>query len=338
MQINWSVRELDVFLALAETLSFRRTAAQVNLSQSAVSGVVIRLEEALGVRLFDRTTRSVQLTDAGQVFAQQAALMRVQTDEAVRAVRNVAELQVGNVRLAALPSLAATVVPVACARYRLRFPGVQFQVFDTLSGPAFDLVRAGQVDFALTAANPAYADLDYTPLASDGFVLLIPPGHPLAAARGPLRWVDVANLTHISMPLPTSVRQYADAALLQHRVRFEPVYELEHLASITAMVACGLGVAALPELAAAVATMPGVVQRPMVEPDISRPIGLVTRRYRSLSPAATALVEMLREEMVLRAPVRLPELAASDESSATFTSQVAKRTNLGSPLFPGHIQ
>ena len=338
MQINWSVRELDVFLALAETLSFRRTAAQVNLSQSAVSGVVTRLEEALGVRLFDRTTRSVQLTDAGQVFAEQAVLMRTQTDEAVRAVRNVAELQVGNVRLAALPSLAATVVPAACARYRLRFPGVQFQVFDTLSGPAFDLVRAGQVDFALTAANPAYADLDYTPLASDGFVLLIPPGHPLAAARGPLRWVDIANLTHISMPLPTSVRQYADAALLQHRVRFEPVYELEHLASITAMVACGLGVAALPELAAAVATMPGVVQRPMVEPDISRPIGLVTRRYRSLSPAATALVEMLREEMVLRAPVRVPESAASGESSATFTSQVAKRTNLGSSLFPGHTQ
>ena len=328
MQINWSVRELDVFLALAETLSFRRTAAQVNLSQSAVSGVVIRLEEALGVRLFDRTTRSVQLTDAGQVFAEQAVLMRTQTDEAVRAVRNVAELQVGNVRLAALPSLAATVVPAACARYRLRFPAVQFQVFDTLSGPALDLVRAGQVDFALTAANTAYADLDYTPLASDGFVLLIPPGHPLAAARGPLRWVDVANLTHISMPLTTSVRQYADAALLQHRVRFEPVYELEHLASITAMVASGLGVAALPELAAAVATMPGVVRRPMVEPDISRPIGLVTRRYRSLSPAATALVEMLREEMVRLAPARVPESAASDESSAAVKSQAEKRTNL----------
>ena len=75
MQINWSVRELDVFLTLAETLSFRRTAAQVNLSQSAVSGVVTRLEEALGARLFDRTTRSVQLTDAGQVFAKQAVLM-----------------------------------------------------------------------------------------------------------------------------------------------------------------------------------------------------------------------------------------------------------------------
>src|SRR3989442_1406753 len=73
-------------------------------------------------------------------------------------------------------------------------------------------------------------------------------------------------------------RQYADAALLQHRVRFSPRYEVEHLATINAMVAAGLGVAALPELAAAVAPQAGLVQRRLVDPDIPRPIGLVTRR------------------------------------------------------------
>ena len=304
MQINWSLRELEVFLVLADTLSFRRTAAQVSLSQSAVSGVITRLEETLAVRLFDRTTRNVQLTATGQVFAEQALLLRSQTDEAVRAVRSLVDLQSGKVTLAALPSLAATVVPAACARFSALHPGVQFRIVDTLSGPAFDLVRAGQVDFALTAANPAYADLDYTPLASDSFVLLIPPSHLLASERGPLRWIDVAALTHISMPLPASVRQYADAALLQHRLRFTPTYEVEHLATISAMVACGLGVCALPELAAAVAPQPGVVRRRLVEPDMSRPIGLVTRRYRSLSPAAAALVAMLREEMA-----RIPPLS-----------------------------
>ena len=306
MQINWSLRELDVFLVLAATLSFRRTSAQVNLSQSAVSGVIARLEETLAVRLFDRTTRSVQLTATGQVFAEQALLLRAQTDEAVRAVRNLANLQVGRVTLAALPSLAATVVPAACARYLALYPGVQLQIFDTLSGPAFDLVRAAKVDFALTAANPAYADLDYLPLAADGFVLLIPPNHPLAVDTGPVKWLDVVGYTHISMPLPASVRQYADAALLQHRIRFAPAYEVEHLATITAMVACGLGVCALPELAAAVAPQPGVVRRRLIEPDISRPIGLVTRRNRSLSPAAMALVGMLREEMVRLAPEPAP--------------------------------
>ena len=319
MPINWSARELDVFLALAETLSFRRTADQVHLSQPAVSGLISRLEESLGVRLFDRTTRSVQLTGAGQVFVEQVRLLRHQSDEAVRAVRNVAELQVGQVVLAALPSLAATVVPVAFARFAVQFPAVRLQVVDTLSGPAFDLVRAGQVEFALTAANPAYADLDYTPLASDGFVLLIPVSHPLAGGRQPLSWAEVAALTHISMPLPSSVRQYADAALLEHRVRFAPRYEVEHLATINAMVAAGLGVAALPELAAAVAPQEGLVQRRLVDPDMPRPIGLVTRRGRSLSPASAAMVEFLRQEVLRLVPYRNADHAHAPGQSSQNT-------------------
>lgn len=297
MLINWNAREFEVFLTVAETLSFRRTAEQVHLSQPAVSGLISRLEESLGVRLFDRNTRNVQLTAAGSVLMQQVLLLRSHSEEAVRAVRNVAELRTGSVVLAALPSLAATVVPRAFARFAALYPQVRLQVMDTLSGPAFDMVRAGQVEFALTAANPAYADLDYTPIASDGFVLLIPVGHALAGKKGPLRWADIAGLTHISMPLPSSVRQYADAALLQHRVRFAPRYELEHLATINAMVAEGLGVAALPELAAVVAHQSGLVQRPLVDPDLRRPIGLVTRRGRSLSPASAVMVEFLREEM-----------------------------------------
>ena len=303
MSINWNPRELDVFLTLAQTLSFRRTAEQVHLSQPAVSSLIGRLEDALGVRLFDRTTRSVQLTGPGQVFVEQARLLRDQSDAAVQAVRNVADLQVGQVVLAALPSLAATVVPAAFARFAAQFPAIKLQVVDTLSGPAFDLVRAGQVEFALTAANPAYADLDYTPLASDGFVLLI----PLAAGTEPLRWAEVVDLAHISMPLPASVRQYADAALLSHRIRFSPRYEVEHLATINAMVAAGLGVAALPELAAAVAPQAGLVQRRLVEPDMPRPIGLVTRRGRSLSPASAAMVELLREEVRRLVPDRYAE-------------------------------
>ena len=297
MAINWNPRELDVFLTLAQTLSFRRTAEQVHLSQPAVSSLILRLEESLGVRLFDRTTRSVQLTGPGQVFVEQARLLRDQSDAAVQAVRNVADLHIGQVVLAALPSLAATVVPAAFARFAAQYPAIKLQVVDTLSGPAFDLVRAGQVEFALTAANPAYADLDYTPLASDGFVLLIPASHPLATSLAPLRWVEVVDCIHISMPLPASVRQYADAALLSHRVRFSPRYEVEHLATINAMVAAGLGVAALPELAAAVAPQAGLVQRRLVDPDMPRPIGLVTRRGRSLSPASAVMVTLLREEV-----------------------------------------
>lgn len=294
MLINWSSREIDVFLVLAETLSFRRTAERVHLSQPAVTAVIGRLEEALGVRLFDRTTRQVQLTEPGQVFLAQASRLRHMTEEAVRAVRDVANLHTGQVAMAAMPSLAATVVPRVFARFRAQHPGIALQLLDTLSQPAFELVRAGRVDFALTAANPAYADLDYMPLASDGFMLLIPQGHPLARGRKALSWAQVAQLPHISMPLPSSVRQYADAAFLEHRIRFAPQFELEHLASIKALVAAGLGVAALPELAADVGPEEGIVRRRLQDPDLRRPIGLVTLRGRTLSPAAQQMVQELQ--------------------------------------------
>nr|WP_315168394.1 LysR family transcriptional regulator [uncultured Limnohabitans sp.] len=302
MHINWTPRDLDIFLVLAETGSFRRTAAQVHLSQSAVSGVVARLEESLGTRLFDRTTRSVHLTAAGQVFVEQAKLLNAQTHEAVQRVLHITQIQSGKVSLAALPSLAATVVPRVMARYAEQHPDIALQLHDTLSGPAFDLVRAGTVDFALTAANPDYADLDYTPLSADGFVLLIPLNHRLAKGKTPLNWLLVAELTHISMPLPASVRQYANAAFIEHRIAFQPRYEVEHIATIHAMVKAGLGVAALPELAAAFVQQEGVVTRRLTGPDIQRPLGVVTRRNRSLSPAAQEMVRMLRQETTALLP------------------------------------
>ena len=297
MKINWSAREVDVFLSLAETLSFRRTALQVHLSQSAVSGMVARLEEMLDVRLFERTTRTVQLTLAGEVFAEQTRFLRHQMEETVRRVQEVAQLQVGRIALAALPSLAAGVVPRAFARFAAQHPGVQLELFDSLAGPAFDMVRAGRVDFALTAANPAYADLDYTPLVSDRFVLLMGRTHLLARARSAIAWADVAELPHISMPAGTSVRQYAEEALLTHRIRFAPRYEVEHLATIAAMVAAGLGVSALPELAAQVVRRPEVVTRPLKAPVLHRPIGLITLRGRPLSLAAQEMVALLRQEV-----------------------------------------
>src|SRR3989344_4536296 len=172
MKINWSAREVDVFLSLAETLSFRRTALQMHLSQSAASG-------------------TVQLTLAGEVFAEQARFLRHQMEETVRRVQEVAQLQVGRVALAALPSLAAGAVPRAFARFSAQHPGVQMELIDSRAGPPFDMVRAGRVAFPPPAATPAYADLDYTPLVSDRFVLLMGRTHPLARGRSAIAWADV---------------------------------------------------------------------------------------------------------------------------------------------------
>lgn len=301
MQINLSMRDIDTTLVLGRTLNFRQAAAQLHLSQSALSTQVQRIEDALGVRLFDRTTRTVRLTAAGEVFMQQAASLQAAFRDAIAAVSGIASVEQGQVSVAALPSLAARLLPRVLMAYRQAHPQVALKVRDTLSGPAFDLVRAGEVDFALTAADPQQADLHYVPLMSDSFLLLIPEAHPLAKARGPLRWADTAGAEHVSMVHPSSVRQYTEWAFLQNRIRFTPAFEAEHLTTIVSMVECGFGVAALPEIAAGAVAQNGIVQRPLIGPVAERSIGLVTSRSRSLSPAAMALVQVLKEYLAKQA-------------------------------------
>lgn len=295
--INWSLRDLEVFVVLVETGSFRKTAAVVHLSQSAVSGVMQRLEAALGARLLDRTTRHVQLNEVGAAFHEQAVRLLNQAKQANDVVAGLQQLTRGRVRMATLPSLAATVLPAAMGQFARRYPQVELQLFDVLSGPAFDLVREGKADFALTAANPDYADLAYRELLSDVFVLLMPTGHPLAASQAPVAWLDTMDHVHISMPLPTSVRQYANQAHMQHGRVFQPHYELEHIASIHAMVRAGLGIAALPQRAADFVSQDGLVMRPLVEPEVRRPIGLVTPKGKTLSPACVAMIELLQSQL-----------------------------------------
>lgn len=316
MHINLSMRDIETTLVLGRTLNFRQAAGQLHLSQSALSTQILRIEEALGVRLFDRTTRTVRLTAAGQVFMQQAALLQAAFRGAIDAVTGIASAERGQVAVAALPSLAARVLPRVLMAYHQARPEVALKVFDTLSGPAFDLVRAGDVDFALTAANPQQADLHYEPLLSDRFVLLIPSAHPLARSPGPLRWADTADAPHVSMTHPSSVRQYAEWAFLQNRIRFQPVFEAERLATIAAMVECGFGVAALPEIAAGTVRQPGIVERLLTAPVTERSIGLVTARNRSLSPAAAELAAAVRARLASPPLVTPTAAAAAPEAGA----------------------
>lgn len=297
MEINVTARDIRAFLAVAETLSFSQAAQQMHLSQSALSTLIGRLEDAFGTRLFERTTRSVALTAAGEVLASHADQLLSDIDRTVAAVRDVSALRRGRVALAALPSLAARIVPRLFSTFSAQYPDIKLSLADTLSEPAFELVRDGRVDFAITAANPAYGDLDYIPLTTDTFVLLAARSHPLGRAGGSVRLADTLSSAHISMSRHTSVRQYVEAAALQNGVGFHPAFEIDHLATIGAMVAEGLGVAALPTMAADVIDTEGLVRRPLVGPVIRRSIGVVKRREGALTPAAEAMLALLRRQI-----------------------------------------
>ncbi len=181
MEINLSARDLRAFMTLARTRSFSKAAQQLHLSQSALSSLIARLEDTLGARLFDRTTRTVALSAAGDILFGRADHLLDELEQTVRAVRDVAVLRRGSVAIATLPSLAARLVPALFRAFSEIHPDICLSVMDTLSAPAFELVREGRVDFALTAANPQYEDLNYKPLTTDTFVLLASVNHPLGS-------------------------------------------------------------------------------------------------------------------------------------------------------------
>lgn len=289
-----SSRQLDAFIALAEQRSFTRAAALCHLSQPAFSALIRALEEALGLRLFDRNTRHVDLTPEGQGFLESARRIRADIQSALAAVRSAASLQRGRVELALLPSLAAGWLPDVLARYRDRYPGIDIGIADVLSEPCIERVAAGHADFALAAIRADTPALQAELFCSDDFHLVCRDDHPLLRVSGPVGVSDLAAWPFIHLARTSSVRQYLEAAM--HPQTMRTLMEVEQLATVMGMVRAGLGISVVPALALFHFAQPGLVTRQLALPGLTRQIYLVRRRDQSMSIAAQSLYAMLLEE------------------------------------------
>lgn len=288
--MNISSRQIDAFLALATQRSFTRAAAQCHLSQPAFSALIRALEDGLGLRLFDRSTRHVDLTAEGENFLAAARRIRAEMDNALATMRDAASLRRGRVSVALLPSLAAGWLPGVLAGYRAAHPGVELDIADMLSEPCIERVATGKADFALAAIRADTPELQAEPFCSDGFHLVCRADHPLAR-RGrkatPLQAKDLADWPFVHLARTSSVRQYLEAAF--HPQAMNTLMEVEQLATVMGMVRAGLGISVVPTLTLFHFHQPDLVTRPLALPGLMRQIYLVRRRDRSLSVAAQAL-------------------------------------------------
>ncbi|WP_423199476.1 MULTISPECIES: LysR family transcriptional regulator [unclassified Cupriavidus] len=289
--MNLSVKHLRAFVALATHRNFTRAAQACHLSQSAFSTLVQTLEENAGVRLFERTTRHVELSADGRRFEEVARRLLADFEDAFADLRDHAERRKGRVAIAALPSLAGGDLPPLLAAFRQRYPGIALELYDQLADGCIDLVRRGQADFALAPAPAHDDDLRIEALVHDNFHLVCPADHPLARRRR-VPPQALAGLPFIQLSRTSSVRQHLDAAL--HPLRLNGVMEVEHLATVAALVEAGLGVSVVPALALFQFRREGLAIRPLQMPNLVRDICLVRLRERGDSSAAAALIECLR--------------------------------------------
>jgi len=272
---------------------FNLAAERLHVTQSALSMLIRELEGQLGLRLFDRHTRMVRLTEAGAEFLPVAEKTLADLETAVSASRDLATLKRGRVSVATSTVLAGTLLPWAVREFTARHPGIRCVVKDCAEEEIRHRVRVGDVDFGLGTALDPEPEVDELALLEDRLIALVPERHALAAQRA-VSWRELALHPLVVLATGSPLRALVERALDEAGVRVEPAYEVSFSSTVISMVAAGLGVAALPVNARQVSPRARLATRPLVRPVVERRVCLFLRRDLAPSPAAGAFRDFLR--------------------------------------------
>lgn len=303
--MDLNLRDIRALVAVAEAGNFTRAAARLHLSQPALTVQIRRLEEAVGTRLFDRNSRNVALTPAGRELL---PLMRKSLHDmecVLRDARALGEGERGTIRIACLPTFAASVLPELVIVMKREVPRVAFDIRDVVASTVNTLVRDEEADVGLTGGEVSDPMLEVLHAGVDRLVAVCPREHPLAKQRR----VTLDDLVRSPLVLTapgTSVRAVVDVALGETRetcetrktpdIACEPTYMM----TAVAMVRAGLGITILPETAREVRAEPGLVVKPIDHPAFARPIAIVKKRGRTLPAVTDRFVELMRRAVVAR--------------------------------------
>lgn len=294
MAMNIKYRPLKAFVLAVETGSFTHAADRLGVTQPSFTALIRDLEDILGVRLFDRTTRSIELTAAGREFLARIERPVTDLEDAYRSILDLAAVKRGSVVLGALPSTSLTLIPPALRNLRVAHPTLRVRVVEAHNDELVFMVRTNQIEFAIAALPDSASDLTFHPLIEDTFMAVFPAGHELAA-RSNLCWRDVIPYDLILISRGSSMRAHFEQAA-QAEVAAPAAasrYDVTHMTTATELVRQGLGITLLPLLALSRLNLSGLLARPLEDTTAHRTVGLLHRSDRSLSAAAQAFAAQL---------------------------------------------
>lgn len=294
--MNVTLRQLRAFVAVARTGSFTLAAESLFITQSALSGLIKELEQALGLRLFDRSTRRLQLSGAGADLYAHIEKILLDLDNVIEEVGKLKALQRGLVRVAVPQLMACTLMPGLMSAFRNDYPQVQLRLVDSLVEQVMNRVFAGEVDFGLGPERAPNSDIEAVQLFELPFMAALPPHHRLASKRT-LRWTDLAGDPLITLQGQFAERLATDLGAAKRSVTLEPANEVAFMSTALSMVAAGLGLTVCIPYAAEMVRQYGLVLRPVVDPVVPRGFYVFRRRGRTLSPAAQRFHDFICEEL-----------------------------------------
>ena len=288
--------DLRAFVHVAEQGSFVQAADGLSITQSALSRRLRKLEEVVGARLLDRTSRRVGLTAVGEAFLPSARRVIRHMGRAMTDIQDFVNLRSGTVSIASTRTVASTVLPGAIARYTAEHPGMKVRVLDGIGPGTSHFVLSGEAEFGVVLADNEPAELEVVPVLEDPYVLACPEDHPLADSAV-VTWSALSGHRFVRMAPGTGNERVLRRELEARGLLPDWALEVQHLSSLMAFIEKGLGVSAVPRIAVEPFRSARIAIRPLVDPVVCRHIGILEAPGRSLSPAALALRRIVYEAL-----------------------------------------
>lgn len=293
--------------------SFNRAADELSRTQPAITLAIKQLEGYIGLKLFERTTRRVAPTTAGEKFIPVAERLLREFDMAIYDVTATADCRSGHVSLSVLPSVATRLLPEIISEFSVKYPDISIHLSDNNARGVQKSVEQNEVDFGIGSLWHPNSKLEFIPLMEDAFEFVCHRDHPLARDRSVVRWRQLEGLSFLGTGLTH--------ALKMQKYIGNPKFEFSTTTTLFAMLKANLGVTVLPSLA--IPQDEELVSIPMVDPVETREICVILRQDWTLSPAAKAIMEVLSGKM----PLLADKLQFSDRSNSRVMNAIAKAEN-----------
>ncbi|NKJ00961.1 LysR family transcriptional regulator [Novosphingobium sp. SG707] len=295
MRQIFSLRQIEGFLLASDLRSFTRAAEAMRISQSAFSQLIRELETRLEIRLFDRTTRSIALTNAGEVMYRKLSKCMSAIDEACEEARAIARAEHGHIVLGTVASIASGIVTRALGRLRAEHPGIRVTLTEGLNDDLMDKVAKGDLDLAVAAQVDKVLPISFRSLVEDELVVVLPGGHRMAGAKR-LKWSDLDNENLVLAVRMSSTYEYISDKIGSHNINLGAEYQAASVFTALSMVRAGFGLSFIPGIILADLNLDGLSIVQIEDPPIRR-IGICHSSDRGVSPAAHQFEIFLKAEI-----------------------------------------
>lgn len=301
------LRHLRTIAAVARTGSFTKAGEELHLAQSAISQQIRRLEQELGVEVFRRTSRSVELTHEGRLVLDYAHRVLAEVDGLQNELDELTGLVKGEVRLGGMYPTGLYDLFSVIAEFRADHPGVAVHFVEGTQDDLLEQLRADELDAVFTAVDPDRIGDDFaaTLLTEEEFVVALPPQHPLVE-RESVTLQELAGEDLIAFRENSAIRRRLEAAMAELGLTPRNAFITTEMAAVRALVAKGMGIAVMPRSAAEQAG-PAIALRPVGPEPMTWPVALVWRARRKQPAAAKAFLALALEHEAAPASSR-PQL------------------------------